>query len=145
MEGELDAEGKFKAKFDLAKDHEELKDRDYQRFEDVSLVAYVTDASSGRTEERRFDLRVTRDPIHMYMIQPEYSLLRNLPVEFFVSTSTADGMPAECHVTVRVFSEDPSKRFEGADPNSGLLGTLNVQNEPAGVGRGPVCEAVCAE
>jgi uncharacterized protein YfaS (alpha-2-macroglobulin family) len=98
-EGEVDAAGRFVARVDLAEAHEELRDNGYRRFEDVRYAAYFTDATTGRTEQRRFDLRVTRDEIHLYFIDGgEQSA--DFPLEFYVSASYADGSPAPCDVTI---------------------------------------------
>ncbi|MFL6276964.1 MAG: MG2 domain-containing protein [Blastocatellia bacterium] len=98
LEGELDAAGRFVARFDLSKAHRELAESGYNRFRDVSYVAYITDATTGRTEQRRFDLRVTKEPIHVYVISNTQQ--RRAPLDFYVSTFYADGSPAECEVTI---------------------------------------------
>jgi uncharacterized protein YfaS (alpha-2-macroglobulin family) len=101
-EGETDANGVFTAHVDLSNDHKNLADEDYQRFRDVTYAAYFTDLTTNRTEQRRFDLRVTRDPIHVYVIRADNSYYANnkLPLQFYVSTFYADGSPAECKVTI---------------------------------------------
>ncbi len=95
-EGEADSQGKYVAHVDLSKDEDGLEDT--ERYKDVSYSAYFTDAVTGRVEERRFDLRLTRDPIHIYMIsgQPQVGY----PRQFFISTDYADGTPAECDVQI---------------------------------------------
>jgi len=59
----------------------------------VSVAAYVTDLSTGRTEQRRFDLRVTKNPIHVYVSSEPRRNPKMRPT-FFVSTFYADGRPA---------------------------------------------------
>jgi hypothetical protein len=98
-EGEADASGRFVARIDLAKAHAALKNNSYRRFEDMGFAAYFTDATSGRTEQRRFDLRVTRDAIHVYLIGDDEQS-DGLPIQFYVSTSYADGTPAPCDVAI---------------------------------------------
>jgi len=64
QEGELDAKNEFRATLNLSKDHSDLQDTDWKRFEDLRYAAYVTDASSKRTQEaplRRAHLS-RRDP-----------------------------------------------------------------------------------
>jgi A-macroglobulin TED domain/Alpha-2-macroglobulin family/Carboxypeptidase regulatory-like domain/MG2 domain/A-macroglobulin receptor binding domain/Macroglobulin domain MG3 len=103
--GELDRDGHFTARFDLGKIHVDLKDRSYERFRDVDLAAYVTDLTTGRTEQRRFSLRVTKDPIHIYVTQsstPPGKLLRS----YYISTFYADGRPAICKVRLSSTDED---------------------------------------
>ena len=95
VSGELNADGSFKAHIPLTADLEEYRHSDpSNEFEDLHLAAYVTDASTGRTEQRRFDLRVTEQAVHLYVTtgdQPKgMSELLNL------AATTADGTPAEC-------------------------------------------------
>lgn len=105
FEGELDTSGRFVAKIDLTEAHDDFSNEEYDRFEDRTYAAYLTDATTGRTEQKRFDLRVTRDPIHVYVIGLEYRASENLPLQFYVSTSYADGKPAECEVTINELIE----------------------------------------
>ena len=99
-EGEVDAEGRFLAHVKLSDGHEDLKDRDYWRYRDLSYAAYFTDPTTNRTEQRRFDLRLTKDAIHVYVVDRTYRHPRNFPLEFYVSTSYADGTPASCEVEI---------------------------------------------
>jgi hypothetical protein len=101
-EGETDANGAFDARIKLTDDHKELTDNEYRRFKDISYAAYFTDATTNRTEQRRFDLRITKEAIHVYVIGPDYydSRNRNLPLTFYLSTFDADGSPAPCRVNV---------------------------------------------
>lgn len=103
-EGELDADGKFTAQFDLTAAHADLADDDWKQFEDLRFAAYVTDLTTNRTEQRRFDVRVSREPIHVYLISSSrYSDLefsRRLNPQFYVSASYADGTPAVCEVKI---------------------------------------------
>jgi len=98
-EGELDAAGQFVAHVDLKKEHDDLSDRDYARAEDVSFAAYITDLTTNRTEQRRFDLRVSKEPIHVYLIEDDMRA-PGMPLYFYVSTFYADGNPAECDVEI---------------------------------------------
>ena len=52
-DGKTDENGKFTAKFDLSKDHDDLKDSDYRKFRDLTFTAYFTDLTTNRTEQRR--------------------------------------------------------------------------------------------
>ena len=118
-EGETDAKGEFVAKIDLKDDHEELSDSDYMRFEDITYAAYFTDPTTNRTEQRRFDVRVTKEEIHVYVIG-DYSAHNHaaLPLKFYVSTSYADGSPARCKVSVRVteWNTDASEAEKKSKP-----------------------------
>ncbi|HVG29645.1 MAG TPA: MG2 domain-containing protein [Pyrinomonadaceae bacterium] len=99
-EGELDGAGRFVARVDLSKAHEELAGSGWRRFEDLTFAAYVTDATTNRTEQRRFRLRATRDAIHVYVTEANTRQARGLPLEFYVATSYADGSPAQCEVLI---------------------------------------------
>ncbi|HTC64777.1 MAG TPA: alpha-2-macroglobulin family protein [Candidatus Saccharimonadales bacterium] len=105
-EGDTDDQGHYVAHVSLSAAHDELSGNDYARFRDISFAAYYTDSSTGRTEQRRFDVRITRDPIHIYFIEPNYFQPSGLPIEFFISTENADGTPAECDVELRWIQTD---------------------------------------
>jgi A-macroglobulin TED domain/Alpha-2-macroglobulin family/Carboxypeptidase regulatory-like domain/MG2 domain/Alpha-2-macroglobulin bait region domain/A-macroglobulin receptor binding domain/Macroglobulin domain MG3/Type II secretion system (T2SS), protein G len=107
-EGDTDDHGRYVAKVDLAGDHDDLAEQDYSRFHDLKLAAYYTDSSTGRTEQRRFDLRITKDPIHIYVIGAAGSLPSGLPLEFYLSTSYADGSPASCDVEISWADDQPA-------------------------------------
>src|ERR1044072_4423386 len=97
-EGEIDEGGSFVAKIDLTKEHEDLTDSEYSRFKDLHFAAYFTDPTTNRTEQRRFDLRVTRDAIHIYVVEGRQT--RDFPFQFYVAASYADGRPASCEVAI---------------------------------------------
>jgi hypothetical protein len=101
-EGKTDDAGRFLARISLSEAHEELADEDYERFSDQRYAAYFTDPTTNRTEQRRFDLRVTKDAIHIYTLRrgSSYYLNTNLPLDFYVTAFYADGTPAACDVTV---------------------------------------------
>ncbi len=106
QKGETNADGSFVANLDLSSLHKDLKDSDYRRFEDITFAAYFTDPTTNRTEQRRFDVRVTMDPIHVYVLEDFDSRYnRDLPLNFYVSTFYADGSPARCKVEVK-FTDD---------------------------------------
>ncbi|HEX8845621.1 MAG TPA: MG2 domain-containing protein [Pyrinomonadaceae bacterium] len=105
-EGETDAGGRFVARVNLRQEHADLKESEWSRFKDVTYAAYFTDASTGRTEQRRFDLRVTKEPIHVYVVGDTYDQSSRLPLEFYASTFYADGTPAQCDVLISKGSED---------------------------------------
>src|SRR5688572_10640899 len=109
-EGETDAAGKFVAHINLAEAHAKLRDEDYSRYEDLTYAAYFTDPTTNRTEQRRFDLRLTKDAIHVYPILSGSRQARDLPLDFYVSASYADGTPALCEVAIsRVWGEDEQR------------------------------------
>ncbi|HVF45509.1 MAG TPA: MG2 domain-containing protein [Pyrinomonadaceae bacterium] len=100
VEGELDEQGRFVARVDFSEEHKELQGSGYSRYEDLAFAAYVTDATTNRTEQRRFRVRLTREPIHLYVNEGRYTQAKGLPLAMYVSASYADGTPAECEVEV---------------------------------------------
>lgn len=125
-EGETNDDGRFVAHVNLQTDHKELADRDYSRFEDLSYRAYFTDPTTNRTEQRKFDLRVTKDPIHIYVSEGRYRQARGFPMEFFVATAYADGTPVPCDVTINEL-----------DPEDGALGPVlgNIHTNKYGIAK----------
>jgi hypothetical protein len=120
-EGETDGEGRFTARIALTEEQEELNDSSYRRFQDLSFAAYFTDLSTNRTEERRFDLRITKEPIHIYVIQQDSYQNALYPLSFYLSTFYADGSPASCAVTISDDSpeSDLPASQRAATPSSG--------------------------
>jgi A-macroglobulin TED domain/Alpha-2-macroglobulin family/MG2 domain/Carboxypeptidase regulatory-like domain/A-macroglobulin receptor binding domain/Macroglobulin domain MG3 len=103
-EGDTLPNGTFKAQINLSEDYQKLVTNDYSRFTDLPYTAYFTDPTTNRTEQQRFNIRLTKGAIHIYVIRPRDSYYQNrrLPVEFFVSTFYADGAPAICGVTINI-------------------------------------------
>jgi hypothetical protein len=126
-EGETNADGVFEAHVKLAEDHEDLGDEDYRRFKDVTYAAYFTDQTTNRTEQRRFDLRITKDAIHVYVIRvnDSYRESPGLPLQFYVSTFYADGGPAQCRVNVSL-KKDAIKNAKERQPGNQSLATLRT-------------------
>ena len=108
--GETDASGKFIVKIDLKEQHEKFEPNDYRKFEDLHFAAYFTDTTTGRTEQRKFDLRVTKDPIHVYWIgDDEYGVKQ--PINGYVNATYADGTPAQCEVAIsQIVDDDDSNK-----------------------------------
>ena len=113
-EGDTDAGGKFIVEIKLGEEHAKLKDEDYLRYRDLTYAAYFTDATTNRTEQRRFDLRLTKDAIHVYIIGRDWHQGTKLPLQFYVSTSYADGTPAVCEVQLAQTWGDGEPRREHA-------------------------------
>ncbi len=128
--GETDADGKYTARVDLSEAHENLKTEEYRRFEDLHFAAYFTDATTNRTEQKRFDVRVTKAAIHVYLVginSDDYS--PKLPIQFYVSTFYADGAAASCAVEIRgkYESEDAKKRRIFARAKTNALGAAKIE------------------
>jgi hypothetical protein len=129
FEGDTDASGNFVARVDLTSAHEDFEEDDYGKFRDLSYAAYFTDPTSNRTEQRRFDLRVTKNAIHVYAIRLDgnYNYNRNFPITFYVSSFYADGTPAQCNVNVEARSGDEdSKRVIRATVRTNRYGLGKV-------------------
>lgn len=115
-EGDTNDGGHYAASVDLSKDEQALADDDYQRFSDLNFAAYFTDASTGRTEQHRFTVRVTKDPIHIYLIGAGTQVSK-IPSDFYVSTDYADGTPASCDVEIQTVPEsDPHAGAQAVPP-----------------------------
>ena len=131
--GELDRDGHFTAHFDLSEAHKDLEDESSSKFRDVNVAAYVTDLTTGRTEQRRFELRVTKDPIHVYLnTTPQRN--PKLPPTIFVSTFYADGRPARCRLRLSLSDSDepksPNKLLRTAETNKYGLAKVSELNIP---------------
>jgi hypothetical protein len=97
----LDNSGRTTFKVDLSEFYTELVHGNYGRFRDLNYAAYVTDPTSGKTEQRRFRIRISRYPIHVYVSTISVNKDR---ASLYVSTYFPDGKPAECQISI---SEDP--------------------------------------
>ncbi|HSB14130.1 MAG TPA: MG2 domain-containing protein, partial [Bryobacteraceae bacterium] len=108
-EGSLGLGGTFHATLDLAAAREDLGDA---RFADLHYVAYVTDAGTNRTEKRPFDVRISRAPIHIYVLSRDRAALWR---PLYVMTYTPDGKPAasdvEALVDGQVLGSGKTNRF----------------------------------
>ncbi len=127
-EGETDDAGRFVAHVKLTAAHEDFADENYSRFRDLSYAAYFTDPTTNRTEQRRFDLRLTHDAIHVYVIEGHERQAQDLPFEFYVSTSYPDGSPAECAVALRqpVAEADEQDKDKQAADSAPALRTVRT-------------------
>ena len=100
-EGATDAAGKFVARVDLSEAHRHLQNDGWKRFEDLHFVAYLTDATTNRTEQKRFDVRLSKESIHLYFIRGNRDANPKLPYQFYVSAFYPDGSAARCRIEVR--------------------------------------------
>ncbi len=97
-EDETDARGRAVLSVDLADAHRQLRDEDWRQFADLGYEAHVVDPISGRSEARRFDIRITRHPVHVYWQESSGGLPVGFGVDGFVATYSADGTPLACDV-----------------------------------------------
>ncbi|HJU56277.1 MAG TPA: MG2 domain-containing protein, partial [Pyrinomonadaceae bacterium] len=114
-EGETDEHGVFLAHVDLSGAHAELQRADYWRYQDLSYAAYFTDPTTNRTEQRRFDLRLTKSAIHVYVVESGERQAKGFPLKFYLLTYYADGSPAACDVTI-------SETIAAAGPTNSSVG-----------------------
>ena len=112
VEGELGSEGHFKGTIALTDDFKTFQQNSAERFEDVTLAAYLTDSSTGRTEQRRFKIRLTAQPIHLYVDTPN-SVSSAEPIVLYVMSSYADGVPAS--VDGKIYATQPSNADKTED------------------------------
>ena len=91
-EGPLAAEGRFRATLDTKTDFD-----DNTRFEDRHFIAFLTDQSTNRTEQRKFDLRISRDAVHIYAVRMEDD---GAGRRLYITTYSPDGAPLRSDVEV---------------------------------------------
>src|SRR6202795_2786902 len=120
VEGALGSDGHFKGSFDLEEDFKKFQENDYERFEDLTLAAYLTDSSTGRTEQRRFKIRVTAQPIHLY-VTTSPTTTRAEPIVLYVMSSYADGSPAQ--VDGKILAAQPTKDQKSENGFDSMRGT----------------------
>jgi A-macroglobulin TED domain/Alpha-2-macroglobulin family/MG2 domain/Carboxypeptidase regulatory-like domain/A-macroglobulin receptor binding domain/Macroglobulin domain MG3 len=119
-EGMLDANGKFTADFDLTQAHDRFEGTYYINFKDINFAAYVTDLATNKTEQKRFDVRITRRPIHLYFVSrtgDNDGLSRRMSPRFYLTATYADGAPAECDFNIY-------RRIDGGDEDDPKTGKM---------------------
>jgi MG2 domain/Macroglobulin domain MG3 len=106
-EGELNAAGQFQTTLNVG--DQRFNDA---RFVDRHFTAFVTDRSTNRTEQRKFDLRISRDSLHVYVAREESTPNGQ---RIYVTTYSPDGAPAPSDVAVlagnRVLATGRTNRF----------------------------------
>ena len=133
VEGVADEDGKYIAEFDLAKEKNALQRSSWRRFTDLNFAAYFTDLTTNRTEQRRFDIRLSKEPIHIYLSGKTYGHNPKLPITLYVSTFYADGSPAVCDVLLEGRGEndvyeDDFEKLTRIKTNSLGAGKLEFKN-----------------
>jgi len=94
-EAKIDTNGDATLTLKVADEFDQLKSDSWERYRDVKYRAMVTDATTGRTEPRNFAVRLTKEPVHIYLnpiVSGEHE------GEYLISTAFADGTPAPCRV-----------------------------------------------
>ncbi|HEY6350943.1 MAG TPA: alpha-2-macroglobulin family protein [Candidatus Angelobacter sp.] len=137
-QGELDSAGLFTAKLDVGEDFDDLGQSDYQRYKDLNFAAYVTDLSTNRTEQKHFTLRISKDPLHIYVINNSYS--KGQPLDCYVMTALPDGTPASVEVTASLIQPERNdasvvdvsslQRLEVAHLHTNKYGVAHLHAKP---------------
>ena len=128
LTGTLDDDGKFSAEIDLTEAFENFEPESYRRYSDFRFSAYITDPTTNRTESRSFDVRITDQPIHVYVSGKTYNQSSRLPLDFYVSTFYADGSPAVCEVGIYETSSEDGDRQPVVPEISRSLGKLKTSS-----------------
>ena len=84
-------------KLNIAEDFTDFKDTEYQRYRDIEYRAYVTDATTGRSEPRNFTVRLSHYAVHIYLNKMGGN---DREGDYIVNAAYADGAPAACKVSL---------------------------------------------
>ncbi|HWY67559.1 MAG TPA: alpha-2-macroglobulin family protein [Terriglobales bacterium] len=107
LTGILDSQGELTLKPNTKQILQAFRDESYSRLRDLTYAAFVTDDTTGRTEQRRFFIRLTHEPIHIYVQKTGGDVHDG---EYAISTQYPDGTPAECDVSLQHIID-----FRGSD------------------------------
>ena len=118
----IDERGDAELKLNVQGDFSDMKTTDYQRYRDIEYRAYVTDASTGRTEPRNFTVRLTRYAVHIYLNEIGGN---DREGDYIVSTMYADGTPTACRVSLDWMDED-SRPSRAATVSTNRYGLARV-------------------
>jgi len=124
----LDASGNGKLQFDLWPDYQDLAqgDTDWTQFEDVELIARSRDVLSGEEIQTPFIIRLSHDPVHVYL-RNDVGNSNRLPLNIGVATYSADGTPCACTVRMNRVRDDGKVGAE--------IGTITTGDYGIGFGR----------
>ena len=135
IEGAFNKEGKFEARVDLENEFESFDPDDYSHYEDLTLAAYVTDLSTKRTEQRRFSIRLSQQPIQLYAISGESWSPASESATLYITSSYADGTPASVNGTSYFAEPNDQGEFEKAPWQAGRSKVLSFHTNRFGVGK----------
>jgi uncharacterized protein YfaS (alpha-2-macroglobulin family) len=135
VEGTFDKEGKFEAKVDLQNEFKDFNPEDYSHYEDLRFAAYVTDLSTKRTEQRRFRIRVSEQPIQLYVIGGDAWSTGDEQSSLYVTSSYADGNPASVSGTLYFAEPNNASEFEKTPWQGGRSKALTFHTNRFGVGK----------
>ncbi len=135
IEGAFNKEGKFEAKVELENEFKSFDPETYSHYEDLVLAAYVTDLSTKRTEQRRFRIRLSQQPIHLFAISGEAWSPATESATLYVTSSYADGTPASVNGTLYFAEPNDQGEFEKALWQAGRSKALGFHTNRFGVGK----------
>jgi hypothetical protein len=135
IEGAFDKQGRFEANVDLGDDFARFDPEGQSHYEDLTFAAYVTDLPTKRTEQRRFRIRLSQQPVQLYIISGGQWSPANQPATLYVTSSYADGQPASVNGTL--YFAEPKERggFENLPWQGGRSKALNFHTNRFGVGK----------
>ncbi|MFV0389859.1 MAG: alpha-2-macroglobulin family protein [Pyrinomonadaceae bacterium] len=102
VKGRIDSNGVFIGNLNLSESINELANSKWRKFDDIPYIAYVTDSATNRTEQRRFYVRISKQPIHLRFIKDLESYTQGSTLQGFVTAFYADGTPAEASIAINV-------------------------------------------
>ncbi|MBI4751401.1 MAG: carboxypeptidase regulatory-like domain-containing protein [Acidobacteria bacterium] len=85
--------GQVQFPIDLTRDHDDFSGGGHDWFRDVSFDVEWSDPTSGKTESSRLYLRLSKTPVHLYVLSARKSLNPHVPGMVYVATCAADGTP----------------------------------------------------
>jgi len=135
IEGTFDKQGKFDAKLELQDKFKDFNPEDYSHYEDLTLAAYVTDPSTERTEQRRFRIRLSEQPIQLYVISGDSWSSAVEQSNLYVTSSYADGSPASVSGTLYFAEPNNAGEFEKVPWQGGRTKALTFHTNRFGVGK----------
>ena len=135
IEGTFDKEGKFEANVNLQREFKDFDPENYSHYQDSTFAAYVTDLSTKRTEQRRFRIRLSEQPIQLYFISGDSWSTAEEEPSLYVTTSYADGTPASVGATLYFAEPNNSGEFEKSPWQGGRSKVLTFHTNRFGVGK----------
>ena len=135
IEGSFDKQGRFEAKVDLGDDFARVDPEDQSHYEDLTFAAYVTDLSTKRTEQRRFRIRLSQQPVQIYVISGWQWSPPNEPATLYVTSSYADGQAASVSGTLYFAEPNEDGEFEKLPWQGGRSKALSFHTNRFGVGK----------
>ncbi|HLJ29415.1 MAG TPA: alpha-2-macroglobulin family protein [Candidatus Angelobacter sp.] len=129
--GGLDSSGKFTSTLDLKDDFEDLSNNDYERYRDIRFAAYVTDLSTNRTEQKSLTVRLSKESIHLYVINPPR--VANAPLDMYLTAAFPDGTPAAVDVDVSAIKPSDNGDFPAVPEESDRLHIAHLRTSRYGV------------